>query len=64
MIERLTLVGVKSAAKIDEGTYQLVIDVEGSAGPETFDFVYRPDDPYGLSPQVKQWFEEFGGLPE
>lgn len=60
----LALLGVKSVVKIEDDLYEMELDIESQGVLETIPFVYRPSDPYGIAPQVKQWFVDFGGLPE
>lgn len=58
------LIGVRDVTKrSDEEAWDMTLDLEGVEGAYSQPFLYRESDPYGIAPQVKQWFADFGGLP-
>jgi hypothetical protein len=42
------------------GTYNLNIKVQFAEGeePEQLEYFYRPEDPYGIAPQIRKWLSE------
>ncbi len=49
-------------ATAEPGVLVITIDVTDSRGDRfTAPFGYRPDDPYGLSPMLRQWLAENEG---
>lgn len=47
----------------EPGVYSLLINVTDEAGTRDQWFVSRPDDPFGLGPEVRRWLSENPDFP-
>ena len=47
------------------GVYKLDVKIQfaGDQEPETAEYLSRPDDPYGVNPQIRKWMSENPDLP-
>lgn len=64
-IENTSYPNVTEILKISDtaegnGTYNLDIKVQFAEGeePEQLEYFYRPEDPYGIAPQIRKWLNE------